>query len=122
LFLPDGSPLPPDQHPLRRALEQQEAVSGQLLLIRRDHESESLVRVNATPVYDGNGTQIGAVAVSPDVTEEIERKAQIEAERQKLSAIIANLHVGVSFFGPGHPTHLLRVNKRGLEILGFSNI
>ena|GEM_PF-1720700 len=122
MFLPGGAPLPPDQYPLRRALERQEAISGHLLRIRRDDGSESFVRVNATPVYDGDGVQIGAVAVSPDVSEEIERKAQIEAERQKLSAIIANLQVGVSFFSPGHPTRLLRINKRGLEILGFSSI
>jgi PAS domain S-box-containing protein len=122
LSLPDGTPHPPERFPLRRALEQQEVVSGHLLHIRRRDGSQAVVRVHASPLYDVDGAQIGAVAVAPVVTEELQREAEIEAERQKLSAVIAHLDVGVSFFSPGAPTHLLLTNRCGLEILGFSSI
>jgi signal transduction histidine kinase len=71
----DGTPYPPEELALTRALRHGEVVEGEEWLVRRP--DGSLVRLlgSAAPLSDGRGRPLGAVLVMRDVTER-ERLAQ----------------------------------------------
>lgn len=65
----DGSPFPPDELPLARAVRG-ETVRDAEWRIRRPDGSEIIAQGSATPVYAENGSTLGAVLTLRDVTEQ----------------------------------------------------
>jgi PAS domain S-box-containing protein len=70
----DGAPLPRDETPLRQALRGNVVESGDSFVRRQDGEVVPVIG-GCSPVRDGNGAVIGAVAVAYDATsiKELER-------------------------------------------------
>ncbi|HVE79669.1 MAG TPA: ATP-binding protein, partial [Gemmatimonadaceae bacterium] len=69
LLRPDGTPYPPAELPLARALARNETVEGADWLTRRP--DGTLVRLlgSAAPLHDAGGRALGAVLVMRDITE-----------------------------------------------------
>ncbi|HEV7858718.1 MAG TPA: PAS domain S-box protein [Pyrinomonadaceae bacterium] len=95
-------------HEIMRALRQGESWSGEFLVRRRDGETFPAM-VTDTPIYDDEGAIIGVVGISVDISEskraEAERAQltnQVEAERERLRSIVANVP-GVVWEAWGEP-------------------
>jgi PAS domain S-box-containing protein len=87
--LEDGRPLTPQDWPLARALAGK-AMLAELIELRPDNEprNQRIVKQAAVPLVDANGTILGAVAVSEDVTELWH--TQTELRRAKREADVAS--------------------------------
>jgi signal transduction histidine kinase len=73
-----GRPIPPDRHPVARALRG-ETVSGELL--RLDFPpGEKWIRVSAAPIRDAGGALLGTVTTFADVT----RQREVDEQREDL--------------------------------------
>jgi PAS domain S-box-containing protein len=79
----DGSPFPPEEMPLVRALERGEVARDVEILIRRADGTERVILAEAAPVCDEAGHITSGVAVFQDIT----RHKQIEGAAENLSAV-----------------------------------
>jgi PAS domain S-box-containing protein len=72
---PDGSPLPPEGSPLRRALNNGETVRAEEISLHLPDGRTVVTLVNATPFYGAHGEITGAIAAIQDMTplEELEK-------------------------------------------------
>lgn len=133
---PDGSPVPPEEVPLARALEGEVARDEELLLVWPDGHERWLL-ASAAPVRDEEGQIVSAITVFQEITErkraeeerewlleEVDRERrraerfaqELQQERDVLRTILDNMPTGVIISdGSGH---LLTTNRRGQEILG----
>jgi PAS domain S-box-containing protein len=73
MLRPDGSPLPPEEYPLARALRTGQPVEGAELPYRLGDGALATLRVHAAPVVDAEGRTVAAVASFTDVTQELWR-------------------------------------------------
>lgn len=78
---------------LRRQLTSGQPWSGDLWLRRRDG-SEFFGRVTNTPMFDPNGTPIGLIGVTTDLTEQLRLQLEAEADRDRLAAAQRCAHLG----------------------------
>lgn len=69
-FLPDGTPLDPQEWPLSRALARGEAVVDEEVTVVRPDGVPVVVRASATPLRDGQAGIAGAMAILADFTAE----------------------------------------------------
>jgi EAL domain-containing protein (putative c-di-GMP-specific phosphodiesterase class I) len=83
---PEGERMTLDDLPIVRAL-QGEVVRGVDLLVQTSR-GEVLMNTSANPVYNDEGTQVGAVAVFADVTEQRAREAEIRRELQDAGLVV----------------------------------
>jgi PAS domain S-box-containing protein len=79
-FHPDGSPSPPEERPLARALLASETVRDEEIEILRGDGSRGIILASAAPVLDRHGRIVAAVSTFTDITE----RKQIEREREQL--------------------------------------
>ncbi len=73
----DGTPLPPEEHPLAQALRGITRTDYRFIMRRSDTGSDIQVRVSAAPIRSSAGEITGAVAVASDISK------MYELERQK---------------------------------------
>lgn len=73
----DGTPLPPEEHPLAQALQGISRTDYRFIMRRYDTGSDMQVRVSAAPIRNSAGEITGAVAVASDISK------VYELERQK---------------------------------------
>lgn len=73
----DGTPLPPEEHPLAQALQGVTGTDYRFIMRRYDTGSDVQVRVSAAPIRNSAGEITGAVAVASDISK------VYELERQK---------------------------------------
>jgi signal transduction histidine kinase len=87
----DGTPYPPEELPLARALTRDEVVEGEEWLVR--HPDGTLVRLlgSAAPLRDARGRRLGAVLVMRDVTERAGRAQQRHAETTAKERFLAHM-------------------------------
>jgi len=83
---PEGVRMTLDDLPIVRALHG-EVVRGVDLLVQTSR-GEVLMNTSANPVYNDEGTQVGAVAVFADVTEQRAREAEIRQELQDAGLVV----------------------------------
>ncbi len=71
----DGQPITPEELPVRRALNRGETVRAQEVRFRFSDDRTISTLVNATPIYDEDGTIAAAIATIQDMTplEDLER-------------------------------------------------
>ncbi len=87
VWRPDGTAWPPDETPLARAIHRGETVQGEQMLVLNPLTGTRVpVLASAAPVYDSQGTLIGAVTVFQDIT------SQRELEQQKEEFLSAAAH------------------------------
>jgi PAS domain S-box-containing protein len=94
----DGRELVAAEHPLRRALEQREHLSGEQLEIVHTDGERRVVAISATPLTDEEGRPAGAIAVFRDITEEVKQHGELVAAYDRLrehdrlkSAFVSNI-------------------------------
>ncbi|GIJ43940.1 hypothetical protein Val02_08260 [Virgisporangium aliadipatigenens] len=81
----DGTPLPPAELPLARALRGEPVVGAEALLTRPDGSREVML-MHARPLFAGDETIIGAVASGYGITELRAREAELAA----FAAVVAH--------------------------------
>lgn len=79
-----GRALAAEEHPLRRALERREHLSGEQLEITHDDGEKRVVAISATPLTGEDGKPEGAVAVFRDITEEVKQHGELVAAYDRL--------------------------------------
>ena len=128
---PDGTAIPPGEHPLRRALRG-ELIPGDEMLIGSPGATPLPVVCSASPIRDGGDEITGAVIRFRDITRMKEAQRYIEKlatergellgiaeqERQRLEALIDTSPVGVIVAEPGTGRVVL-MNREAERILGF---
>jgi PAS domain S-box-containing protein len=85
-FRPDGSPLPPDESPIRRALAGDNVDNAEMVVHRISDGRGIHLVANGRPLRDLSGALKGAVVVYRDVTDAIETERQLR-QSQKMDAI-----------------------------------
>ena len=87
----DGTPYPPEELPLARALRDGEVVEGEEWIVRRP--DATLVRLlgSAAPLRGGRGRRIGAVLVMRDVTERARLVQALRAETAAKERFFAHM-------------------------------
>jgi PAS domain S-box-containing protein len=93
-----GRTLSPEEHPLNRALERREHLSGEQLEIVQTDGEKRVVAMSATPLTGENGRHEGAVAVFRDITEEVRQHGELVSAYDRLrehdrlkSAFVSNI-------------------------------
>ncbi len=121
-YRPDGTPFPPQDLPLQRAVRGEE-VRGTEVLYRTPAGEDRLVVWNAAPLRE-DGRTAGAVAVGHDVTQQ--RRAEAERERlldevqrraAELDATITSAAEGLIIYGAGG--EIARMNPAAEAMLGY---
>ena len=94
----EGHKLEATAHPLWRALERRERISGEQLEIVQADGARRVVAISATPLTGEDGRPEGAVAVFRDITEEVRQHAELVAAYDRLrdhdrlkSAFVSNI-------------------------------
>lgn len=67
-----GDPLPNEESPFKRVLQENKAIYGQKLLLERPDGERVVISTNAAPLFDADGHFDGIVGVISDVTEQQE--------------------------------------------------
>jgi PAS domain S-box-containing protein len=93
-----GTKLDVEEHPLRRALERREHLSGEQFEIAHANGEKRVVAISATPLTGEDGRHEGAVAVFRDITEEVKQHGELVAAYDRLrehdrlkSAFVSNI-------------------------------
>jgi PAS domain S-box-containing protein len=93
-----GRELAAEEHPLWRALERRQHLSGEQLEIVQSDGSPRVVAISATPLTGEDGRAEGAVAVFRDITEEVKHHNELVAAYDRLrehdrlkSAFVSNI-------------------------------
>ena len=93
-----GRELAAEDHPLWRALERRQHLSGEQLEIVQADGSPRVVAISATPLTGEDGKPEGAVAVFRDITEEVKHHNELVAAYDRLrehdrlkSAFVSNI-------------------------------
>jgi len=86
---PDGSIFPPEEMPLRRALERGQITQDVEILIHRKDGAERLVLAGAAPVRDEAGRVVSAVMVFQDITERKQAEETLEQRVRERTAELA---------------------------------
>jgi len=72
VYLPDGSPLPPEQRATRAVLASGQALRDRVLRLQRSDGSSAWVSVNATPLWHpGEQQPFAAMATQTDITRHV---------------------------------------------------
>jgi len=67
-FHPDGRPFAPEEYPLARAVQSGQTVRGEELSIQRNDGTLGVIRINAAPIRDRDGSIVAGVAIFDNVT------------------------------------------------------
>ncbi len=71
-----GHPVPDEETPFKKALEENQEVYGLKLIIERPDGERIIITTNATPMYDSAGNFDGVVGIFTDITEQHELQEQ----------------------------------------------
>jgi PAS domain S-box-containing protein len=82
---PDGTPFPPREHPLLRAIERGETTRDVVARVRRDDGTERMILASGSPIRDETGRVTAAVAVLSDITERLRAEEALRASQASLA-------------------------------------
>lgn len=86
---PDGAtPLPPEKNPLFRALHG-EVVRDLQMAISMPGKPIRRINAWASPICKADGTFLGAVTISTDITDRVENEKRLQAMNEKLTLALA---------------------------------
>jgi len=89
----DGSPFPPQELPLPRAIERGEVTRDTEIVVCLEDGTERIILASGSPIRDKQGRMVGAAAVFQDITERrrVERELRLANERLRVySRVIEN--------------------------------
>lgn len=88
VYLPDGTPIPPEKTPIATALRERRALRDVEAEVERPDGSRFTASFSINPIYDEDGLVCGSINVLHDVTEQ--RQTRRDLERAKEAAEAAN--------------------------------
>jgi PAS domain S-box-containing protein len=95
---PDGSPLPHEQCPMARALQEMRPMPGRETVAERPDRTRIPFISYPTPLFDGAGRLTGAVNMLVDISER-KRAEQVLAEREaQLAVFVEHAPVAIAMF------------------------
>ena len=118
LFTLSGDPLPHELAPMAHVLRTGEAVRGRRIVIERPDGSRLTVLLSADPLFDADGTLVGAVNCFQDVSDLRQASEELEQSKEDLEDFFENGAVSLHVVA-GDGT-ILRANKAELDMLGYS--
>jgi len=115
IFLPDGSPLAPAEHPIARTLAAGEGVTGMPVVIETAAGRRDSYIVTSSPLRS-QGRVVGTVSVFRDVTAATWLERELADHAERLEAIVNLVSECVFVVGAGDA--LLFANALGQRLLG----
>lgn len=82
VFLPDGTPYPPEQLPLVRAVLKGDVTRGEEMIVRHESGEDRWVSANAAPIRNAEGEITSGIVIFHDITE----RKQAETEQRILQS------------------------------------
>lgn len=82
-------------------------------------EEEKFVNINASLIYNENGSPIAAQGVIRDITQEIEIKQLLEKQKKQQDIIVENSSLGILLIVKDK---IIKANKSFIELLGYSEV
>ncbi len=86
LSRPDGSPCPPEQFPLSRAVLRGETIENEELLIRDEEDRAHWVNANAAPIRNAHGEVTAGIVVFHDITAQKRTESELAMARDRAEA------------------------------------
>lgn len=83
------------------------------------NQEEKFVNINASLIYNENGSPIAAQGVIRDITQEIEIKQLLEKQKKQQDIIVENSSLGILLIVKGK---IIKANKSFIELLGYSEV
>ena len=112
----DGAPVDDEDVPFARIAATGEAITGRQITVETP-DSDRIISVSGAPLWDDGGEFDGAVMSIQDVTEEVEAKARIREQKERLETVVEHLPVVLFALDPDGTFTLSQ--GRGLERLGL---
>ncbi len=85
--------------------------------IRTQHNGDRFVNINASLIYDEEGSPIAAQGVIRDITREIEIKELLEQQKQQQDIIVENSSLGILLI---EQDKIVKANNAFIELLGYT--
>jgi two-component system cell cycle sensor histidine kinase/response regulator CckA len=95
VFLPDGSPAPPDFRPVSRALRGESVSNAEYCLRRKDTGEAWCGSFSFGPIRDKSGAIVGIVVVARDITERKQAEAELVKTNLRLELAARSGHLGI---------------------------
>lgn len=89
LLRPNGTPFPPHDLPLPRAIDRCESIQDVEIIVKRADGSERIVLAAGRPIRSDDGQILGAIAVIQDVTEREQANHRLRARECQQAAVAA---------------------------------
>ncbi len=116
LLRPDGTPMPPEERAVARAMKEKRAVKDVVMgAVRRDG-SVSWINVNAAPLLDAAGEVDGVVGTFTDVTARKQAEEALRESDERQREILEHGGIGVAYWSLEGRLQLL--NRRAVQNLG----
>ncbi|HZD59059.1 MAG TPA: PAS domain S-box protein, partial [Anaerolineae bacterium] len=80
----DGGPLPQEEYPFSRVMQEKKTIYGIEYGIERSDGTRLIVSVNAAPLGDEHGAIVGVVAAFTDITEQKRAEDELKRARSEL--------------------------------------
>jgi PAS domain S-box-containing protein len=89
---PDGSPFPPEQLPLSRAVLQGEVLRNEEAIIVNEDGSRHWVTANAAPIRDSLGNIRAGIVIFHDISEQKRMEQKLRTEEGRFRSLIENVN------------------------------
>lgn len=113
LFRMDGTPYPPDELPMARALRDGETVAGAEMMFRRSDGTLGTIIVNAAPIHDSAGNVTAGVVTFLDISDRVAAERALRDSEQHLRNVLDSLSVFVGVLTPDGT--LVQANEAALQ-------
>lgn len=131
IYMPDGTPIPPDETPMAKALHERRAVRNVEAEVERPDGSRFTASFSINPIYDEDGLVCGSINVLHDVSEQKRSEHQLRRAREELSEQLRDMErlheISMRLMGTYDVMDILRevlhnvlaVNETGMGMLSL---
>ena len=95
IYRPDGTPIPPEERPMARAIRTGQIMDNETLILRRPDGTKIPLLCSAGPIRNSAGAVIGAVLCWRDVTELVAAQTALAGSEARLRAILQQIPAAI---------------------------
>ena len=117
LYRPDGTPLPREQVPMTRVLDQGRGTRGEELVLQREDGVHLWLAAYSTPRFDDEGAVAGALHLLLDITERKETDAALKISELRYRHLFESATDGILILDAAS-ARITDANPRICELLG----